>query len=205
LTGKPFKFKEIDLLQEHLNFWLKVQFNVVNLLRSALILIMHCMQVIYNAKGVNKSWKWLATIAVCIYSLRAAMKTVQSAFEISSSGVRHTVPDMSAEVNLIADNLKSEKIQEYVQDRRGNDAVDLVRDLLAEGSKYANSKTAFSKFRKSTEIIENLGVQENAPGSAADDGDDEADDSEDYEATAEDLALDDEEPLYDFVDLLTDR
>ncbi|THU79764.1 hypothetical protein K435DRAFT_875093 [Dendrothele bispora CBS 962.96] len=91
LTGKPFRFKEIDLLQEHLNFWLKI---------------------IYNAKGVNKSWKWLAMISVCIYSLRDAMKTVQSAFQIPSLGVRHTVPDMSAEISLLADNLKNEKTQE---------------------------------------------------------------------------------------------
>ncbi|THV04221.1 hypothetical protein K435DRAFT_649528, partial [Dendrothele bispora CBS 962.96] len=181
LTGKPFRFKEIDLLQEHQNFWLKV---------------------IYSAKGVNKSWKWLAMIAVCIYSLRDAMKTVQSAFKISSLGVQHTVPDMTAEITLLAENLRNERIQEFVDNRAGNDSVNAVRDLLAEGSKYANSRNAFSKFKESKDIIENEGFQEGlAVGTEIDEKDvEEEEEFQEYEPTSEDLALDDEEPLYDFID-----
>ncbi|KAF8157762.1 hypothetical protein K438DRAFT_2073769, partial [Mycena galopus ATCC 62051] len=54
LTGREFRFKPVDLLQEHQNFWPKV---------------------IYTAKGTNKSWDWLSMITVCIFTLRDAMRT----------------------------------------------------------------------------------------------------------------------------------
>ncbi|KAJ6614435.1 hypothetical protein B0H10DRAFT_2221313 [Mycena sp. CBHHK59/15] len=91
LTGCPYSFKEVDLLQEHQNFWAKI---------------------IYNAKGSNKSWDWLSMITVCIFTLRDTMRTVQKSFNIPAYGERHTVPDMSAEVQKLADALRDEKIQE---------------------------------------------------------------------------------------------
>ncbi|KAJ7715034.1 hypothetical protein DFH07DRAFT_974297 [Mycena maculata] len=57
LTGRPYSFKEVDLLQEHQNFWAKI---------------------IYNAKGSNRSWNWLSMITVCIFTLRDTMRTVQN-------------------------------------------------------------------------------------------------------------------------------
>ncbi|KAF8125886.1 hypothetical protein K438DRAFT_1458742, partial [Mycena galopus ATCC 62051] len=54
LTGREFRFKPVDLLQEHQNFWAKI---------------------IYTAKGTNKSWDWLSMITVCIFTLRDAMRT----------------------------------------------------------------------------------------------------------------------------------
>ncbi|KAJ7930333.1 hypothetical protein B0H13DRAFT_1540139, partial [Mycena leptocephala] len=39
LTGRPYRFKPVDRLQEHQNFWAKI---------------------IYTAKGTNKSWEWLS-------------------------------------------------------------------------------------------------------------------------------------------------
>ncbi|KAJ6614454.1 hypothetical protein B0H10DRAFT_2221337 [Mycena sp. CBHHK59/15] len=71
LTGCPYSFKEVDLLQEHQNFWAKI---------------------IYNAKGSNKSWDWLSMITVCIFTLRDTMRTVQKSFNIPAYGERHTVP-----------------------------------------------------------------------------------------------------------------
>ncbi|KAJ6620227.1 hypothetical protein B0H10DRAFT_2023170, partial [Mycena sp. CBHHK59/15] len=54
LTGWPYSFKEVDLLQEHQNFWAKI---------------------IYNVKGSNRSWDWLGMITVCIFTLRDTMRT----------------------------------------------------------------------------------------------------------------------------------
>ncbi|THU99993.1 hypothetical protein K435DRAFT_818414 [Dendrothele bispora CBS 962.96] len=79
ISGKANSFKEIDLLQEHQNFWLKV---------------------IYTAKGVNQSWEWLSMISVL---------------------------------------------------------EEPVRDLLEEGSRYANKKSAFAKYRSDDFIIEKAG------------------------------------------------
>ncbi|KAJ6631959.1 hypothetical protein B0H10DRAFT_1901500 [Mycena sp. CBHHK59/15] len=57
LTGRPYSFKEVDLLQEHQNFWAKI---------------------IYNAKGSNRSWSWISMITVCIFTLRDTMRMVQT-------------------------------------------------------------------------------------------------------------------------------
>ncbi|KAE9393457.1 hypothetical protein BT96DRAFT_959055 [Gymnopus androsaceus JB14] len=114
LTGKPNSFKEIDLLQEHQNFWAKV---------------------IYNAKGSNRSWDWLSMITVCIYELRNAMRTVQKNFEISSFGTQHTIPDMTKEVMYLVQALKDNRIQSYVENRETNQYIDPKRDLLEDGSK----------------------------------------------------------------------
>ncbi|KAJ7036838.1 hypothetical protein C8F04DRAFT_1181176 [Mycena alexandri] len=48
-TGKPNSFVEIDLVQEHLNFWIKK---------------------IYKADGDGHSWDWLALVSPCVDILR---------------------------------------------------------------------------------------------------------------------------------------
>ncbi|KAK7027518.1 hypothetical protein VNI00_015151 [Paramarasmius palmivorus] len=73
-----------------------------------------------------------------------------------------------------------------------------VRDFLHEGSKAVNQCSAFSRYRPDDREWEQKGFQGD-PEATADIGE-EADDSQeeepgDYEATAEDLADDDEEPI----------
>ncbi|KAJ7106927.1 hypothetical protein C8R44DRAFT_834268 [Mycena epipterygia] len=168
---------------EHQNFWAKI---------------------IYNAKGSNRSWSWLSMITVCIFTLRDTMRNVQKTFNITGYGERHTVPDMSKEIQILADALKEEKIQEYVVDRPSNDptdptAVTPVRDLLEEGSKYPDTRGAFKKFTAEQRRAENLGFVDaeatTREGDAAEDDDSELED--DYEVTGEDLGIDDEEPYAD--------
>lgn len=136
-------------------------------------------------------------ISVCIYSLRDAMRTVQKTFDIPIYGTQHTTPDMLKEVNFVAEKLREEKVQEYVEDRAANEDVDPARDLLAEGSKYANKRSAFSKHQTDDAILENLGYQGDVQGDMDGDGDEDMDGDEefDYIPTAEDLAMDDEEPI----------
>ncbi|KAF8824700.1 hypothetical protein HHX47_DHR7000515 [Lentinula edodes] len=176
LTGRANGFKEVDLLQEHTNFWIKT---------------------VYGAKGVNRNWEWLTMISVCIYSLREALRTVQKTFDIPIYGTQHTTPNMEKEVQLIAEKLKEEKIQEYVLDRPANAEVELVRDLIGEGVKYANRKSAYAQYQVSDAILKNLGVQGETVGadSAQDPNEDSEDNEEYYIPTAEDLAMDDEEPI----------
>ncbi|KAJ7663707.1 hypothetical protein DFH06DRAFT_986655 [Mycena polygramma] len=147
LTGKPYRFKPVDLLQEHQNFWAKI---------------------IYTAKGTNKSWDWLARITVCIFTLRDAMRTVQITFDIPAYGEKHKTPEITAEVSLLANALKSEKIQTFVQRRPANDHVAPVRDLIKEGAEPDEEDDS-------------------------DAGDDTEGQEEDYDPTEEDLRADDEE------------
>ncbi|THU77690.1 hypothetical protein K435DRAFT_701848, partial [Dendrothele bispora CBS 962.96] len=159
LSGKANAFKEIDLLQEHQNFWLKI---------------------IYIAKGVNQSWEWLSMISVCIYSLRNALRT---------------------EIQRISDALEQEQIQQYVENREANDTTEAVRDLFEEGSKYANKKSAFSKYRPHEFIVKISGYQGmSIDAEVGEEVEDELENGMDYEVTREDLAMDEEEPY----DLLND-
>ncbi|KAJ7457913.1 hypothetical protein B0H11DRAFT_2243123 [Mycena galericulata] len=64
LSGMINAFKEVDLLQEHQNFWAKV---------------------IYNARGSNRSWDWLSMITVVIFNLRDVMRNVIRKILLSES------------------------------------------------------------------------------------------------------------------------
>ncbi|TFK51493.1 hypothetical protein OE88DRAFT_1712644 [Heliocybe sulcata] len=60
LTSHPDGFKEVDLLQEHHNFWAKI---------------------IYNAKGSGRSWDWLGMITVAIFALRDVLRKVKENYK----------------------------------------------------------------------------------------------------------------------------
>ncbi|KAJ7127703.1 hypothetical protein C8R44DRAFT_616194, partial [Mycena epipterygia] len=174
LTGRLFGFKPVDLLQEHQNFWAKI---------------------IYTAKGTNKSWKWLSMITVCIFILREAMRTVQTAFKIPAYGEKHKTPPINEEVALIAKALEAEKIQSFVEDRQANDHVVPVRDLIKEGALYANTRKAFHRFTRDTRRAEKRGFDRPAEGDQIEEEDEGVgeDQPEDYEPTEDDLRVDDEE------------
>ncbi|KAK7027626.1 hypothetical protein R3P38DRAFT_2776632 [Favolaschia claudopus] len=168
-------FKEVDLLQEHQNFWAKI---------------------IYNAKGVNRSWEWLSRITVCIFVLRDAMKTVQSTFKIPDYGTKHTVPDMKNEILRVAEALEKDRLQELWSERPWKEDVERVRDLLEEGSNYLNSRGAFSRFTEPSVTYEVVASGSDAleKGTGGQMDDEEENHHEDYDVTREDLEMDDEEP-----------
>ncbi|KAL1750636.1 hypothetical protein FB107DRAFT_294459 [Schizophyllum commune] len=163
LTGRSDGFKEVDLMQEHQNFWAKI---------------------IYMAKGSNKSWDWLALVTVCIFTLRDAMRTVQSAFNIPHYGITHTVPAMTREVQALADLLEQEALQSYVPNRPGNDCV--APNFRADT-------------RKATNLGHDGGVEAMDEDGLEEHEGDEGEDKADYSAvhavgpSLEDVEADDEE------------
>ncbi|KAJ7310180.1 hypothetical protein DFH08DRAFT_718888, partial [Mycena albidolilacea] len=132
LTGKIRAFKEIDLLQEHQNFWAKV---------------------VYNARGSNRSWDWLSMITVVIFNLRDVMRNVQSQFKIPHHGVSHTSPKTAEDISRLQGWLESNKLQTYIKERPGKDTILRVRDLMVTGAAYANTPGAFKKFRRETRRV----------------------------------------------------
>ncbi|KAJ7929449.1 hypothetical protein B0H13DRAFT_2228509 [Mycena leptocephala] len=166
-------FKPVDLLQEHQNFWAKI---------------------IYTAKGTNKSWEWLSMITVCIFTLRDAMRTVQTAFNIPAYGEKHKTPEITAEVALLVEALMVEKIQTFVARRPANDHTSPNRDMIKEGSLYANTRKAFWRFTRDMRKAEKRGFTEAEPGDVEGDEEEEgAGQEEDYNPTEDDLRVDDEE------------
>ncbi|KAJ7607150.1 hypothetical protein FB45DRAFT_993941 [Roridomyces roridus] len=173
VKGVPNGFKEVDLLQEHQNFWAKV---------------------IYNAKGVNRSWAWLGMITVCIFALRDAMQTVHKTFNIPDSGTKHTVPNMTKEVSCVADGLKQERLQEHWAERPQKEKVQRARDLMEEGADYINTRGAFAKFTQRTTQYTRESGAEHDPLRNEEEEEEEVSAQEAYDVTQEDLEMDDEEP-----------
>ncbi|KAI0675801.1 hypothetical protein C8Q78DRAFT_963648 [Trametes maxima] len=95
LSGKPGSWVPVDLLQEHMNFWIKV---------------------IYKANGSNASWDWLATISPCISLLR------KLALEINGTlgarlGSKHHSPTLDKDFTALCSSLRTNNIFEVENGR----------------------------------------------------------------------------------------
>lgn len=142
LTGKVDGFKEMDLLQEHQNFWAKI---------------------IYSARGSNRSWEWLAMVSVSIFALRDVIRRVQSEYKTPFNSTSHTSPSTEADLKILRDHLKDLKLQTYMPERENNQYASEVRDLLAVGAEYANKPSAFRNFTYTRRKATNLGTPEGSP------------------------------------------
>ncbi|KAJ7815904.1 hypothetical protein B0H14DRAFT_3111784 [Mycena olivaceomarginata] len=126
LTGKIHAFKEVDLLQEHQDFWAKV---------------------IFFLAPSNRSWEWLSMITVVIFNLRDVMRNVQSQFKIPHHGTSHTSPQTAVDVANLTAWLVANSLQTCVKDRAGKDSILQSRDLMVVGAAYAKTPSAFRNFR----------------------------------------------------------
>ncbi|KAI1783591.1 hypothetical protein LXA43DRAFT_320644 [Ganoderma leucocontextum] len=126
LTGQPNAWKEVDLLEEHQNFWAKI---------------------IYNAKGSNRTWKWLSMVTVVIFVLRDIIRQVQRGYKTPHNGQSHTSPSAQTDITTILTYLKDHTIQEYTPGRAHNDSTLPARDLLVQGAQYPSTASAFKTFR----------------------------------------------------------
>ncbi|KAK0437645.1 hypothetical protein EV421DRAFT_1973700 [Armillaria borealis] len=82
-SGNPNSGVECDLMQEHMNFWIKT---------------------FYQAHGSGASWKWLEMIAPCVGILRdlaAAMRETLG----TDIGVRHAPVNLSVDIPILMQNL----------------------------------------------------------------------------------------------------
>lgn len=148
-------------------------------------------------------------ITVCIWTLRDAMRTVQMTFKIPAYGIKHTSPDITEEVNCLTAALESEKIQEYVKNRAGNDSINPVRDLIEHGTRYPDTRKAFHNYRQETRRAKNVGIVEPMIDNSEDEADEAVpaghDQLEDYYApTTDDLDVDEEE-TYGMADQLMEQ
>ncbi|KAH8977959.1 hypothetical protein EDB92DRAFT_1807996 [Lactarius akahatsu] len=110
-TGKANSFVELDLMQEHLNYWIKTY---------------------YQAHGSGASWEWLATISPCIEILRRLATEVNSALG-SKQGNRHASADLTKDIKILMDSLKQNNIYEEVLGRTLGDDESPAPDVISEG------------------------------------------------------------------------
>ena len=145
LSGRPNSFKELDLLQEHQNFWLKVR--LPSLIPPFFTThIFTLSKIIYNAKGSNRNWDWLSMVSVSIFALRDVIRQVQTNFKTPHNGQSHTSPAIDADIALIRAYLKEQSIQTYTPQRRHNEMTLPARDLMATGATYATTSKAYCNF-----------------------------------------------------------
>jgi hypothetical protein len=193
MTGRPGGFKELDLLQEHMNFWAKV----IVVLAPACPKLSQT-QIIYAARGANRSWEWLATASVCIQTLRQVIRNFKEHYQTSHNSTSHTSPSLNDDIARVSAYMKDEKIQEFKASRAGKVPSYEPRDLIASGIAALNDAKTFNGFRdpyrKGTRKAPKLaaraaGQNRSDPEEAAED--DQPDDGESDE---------DEAPIPDLVD-----
>ncbi|EDQ99724.1 uncharacterized protein LACBIDRAFT_334739 [Laccaria bicolor S238N-H82] len=138
LLGRPNSFKELDLLQEHQNFWLKVRLSLC-LPSFRATHVFNLPKIIYNAKGSNRSWEWLSMVSVSIFALRDVIRQVQMNFKTPYNGKSHTSPAIDTDIATIRAYLEEHTIQMYTPERQNNKMTIPARDLMAAGAAYATS------------------------------------------------------------------
>ena len=195
LTGKVDGFKEMDLLQEHQNFWAKVSFQLVCL---CYLQVSWRLQIIYSARGSNRSWSWLTMVTVSIFTLRDVIRCIQVQYKIPHNSTSHTSPAAEKDIKDVRDYLEAQSLQSYLPQRENNTHATPVRDLMVSGSAYANKAGAFKNFRRDMRHTTNKGTPDSNRSSQPEIGADD-DDSGDHDLGQEvdldmdDLAMDEEE------------
>ncbi|TCD65951.1 hypothetical protein EIP91_001981 [Steccherinum ochraceum] len=129
-TGKPDGFLPVDLLQEHLNYWIKI---------------------IYRAHGSNASWEWLANIAPTIEILRR-LATQMNRDLGSRQGSKHATPDLWRDISVLMKSLKDHNVYGYepgrvIEDKDGNSLP--ARNIISEG--WNGLKQAVAEYNKTFE------------------------------------------------------
>ncbi|KAJ7328981.1 hypothetical protein DFH08DRAFT_815726 [Mycena albidolilacea] len=89
--GKCNGFIEIDLVQKHLNFWIKK---------------------VYKADGAGHSWDWLAMVSPCINILRQLATRINGELG-ACQGSRHTTPDLEDDIDTLMASLDEHDV--YVE------------------------------------------------------------------------------------------
>ncbi|KAJ6611846.1 hypothetical protein B0H10DRAFT_2165690 [Mycena sp. CBHHK59/15] len=86
--GNPFSWVEVDLMQEHMNFWIKT---------------------IYQAHGSSASWEWLEMVSPCISVLCCLSTTITKVLG-SDQGTKHQPADLKNDIALLMASLREHDV-----------------------------------------------------------------------------------------------
>ncbi|KAJ6626313.1 hypothetical protein B0H10DRAFT_2211201 [Mycena sp. CBHHK59/15] len=133
-TGKPNSFVEIDLVQEHLNFWIKK---------------------IYKVDGDGHSWDWLAMISPCVDILRTLATRIHT-YLGARQGSKHTIPNLDEDIAALMDSLDEHDMYTLQPGRVLDDDEQPVPDILSVGMAaltHGASITPLAEFNQQFEIL----------------------------------------------------
>ncbi|KAG2110649.1 uncharacterized protein F5147DRAFT_526263, partial [Suillus discolor] len=134
LTGLEGHCMPIDLNIEHLIKFLK-----------ACILF-------FSAKGIYSTWDCLGNISATVSLLQNVKKQVGKALGIAYHGLNHTTPNTTPSVWRVANKINELGLHTFNQDRKENDSVKPITDVLAEGEQKLKSSTLSTFNRKVREM-----------------------------------------------------
>ncbi|KAJ7235067.1 hypothetical protein C8J57DRAFT_1572916 [Mycena rebaudengoi] len=111
-SGKINAFVEVDLVQEHLNLWIKR---------------------IYKADGDAHSWDWLALVSPCVDVLRRLATSINEDLG-ARQGDKHTIPDLSKDIDSLMASLCEHEVYVLKEGRVLDDDEMPVPDVLSAGA-----------------------------------------------------------------------
>lgn len=95
----------------------------------------------------------------------------------------HTSPSTAADLQILCDYLKNQRIQSYFPNRENNSDSVEARDLIQGGAAYADKPMAFQNFKHVKYNLKNLGI-------ATDSGSEGDNEAEGLDAVTEDNNID---------------
>ncbi|KAF8952570.1 hypothetical protein BDZ97DRAFT_1768339 [Flammula alnicola] len=119
-TGRANAFVEIDLVQEHLNFWIKR---------------------VYKAEGGSHSWDWLAMVSPCVDILRKLSTKINHELG-TEQGSKHTIPDLEQDIKTIMKVLQEHDVYEIIPGRVVDVRIVLFPIIDASRTRNYNGGTA---------------------------------------------------------------
>ncbi|KAJ7206570.1 hypothetical protein GGX14DRAFT_568125 [Mycena pura] len=111
-TNKTNAFVEVDLVQEHLNLWIKR---------------------IYKADGDAHSWDWLAFVSPCVDVLRRLATSMNRDLG-SRQGNKHTIPDFDNDIHCLMASLTEHEVYVQKEGRVLDDDEMPAPDVLSAGA-----------------------------------------------------------------------
>ncbi|KAJ6469072.1 hypothetical protein C8R47DRAFT_1151103 [Mycena vitilis] len=133
-TGKANCFVEIDLVQEHLNFWIKK---------------------IYKADGDGHSWEWLAMISPCVDILRGLASRIHTDLG-ARQGAKHTIPNLDEDIAALMDSLDEHDVYTLQPGRVLDDDELPVPDVVSVGMAaltHGASITPLAEFNQQFDLL----------------------------------------------------
>ncbi|KDQ20919.1 hypothetical protein BOTBODRAFT_50953 [Botryobasidium botryosum FD-172 SS1] len=91
MAGKLDGWKELDLLQEHMDYWIKS---------------------VYKAHGSNSTWEWLAMISTCVIALRDTVRAINKACGVVQT-TAHTTPSLHNDISKLMVSLANNSVHDH--------------------------------------------------------------------------------------------
>ncbi|QRV82401.1 hypothetical protein RhiJN_10416 [Ceratobasidium sp. AG-Ba] len=110
-TGRSKAFVELDLVQEHLIYWIKR---------------------VYSAHGSNETWEWLTMITPCIGALRTLTKDFNDMIG-NYRTTRHSSPDKTRDILKIVGSLEKYDVHEIIVGRTFDNKCEPIVDAQSLG------------------------------------------------------------------------